>query len=746
MIVVTRFGRCFTGISLRHRVVRNIGLCLKNFIVPVYPRYRIGFLPNRIEIVIAVSVDKDRSACFVCNHIAIRRGCPAEEFVACGGGKLDIAKRFYGCGRILRVTAVYKGPRAAPEIIMIRNRLGLGLIGVDCRQRGVLCDGNLIARVDELAFRFPSAEVFGIFRRKYAGGAAAYILLVIRFFIRTLNVCDREAILCGGEERGNRNGAVKIGIYIEQRAVGINPSGGLFRELFKQCLKVFGIRKLCAVRNFNRFRSSIRRSRQVNRSFNNRRLPLCVERNALCRHRLVGEIIRRAFAKLVIIPACKRKVCGYTGRFVSRCVVGIGNILLILAAFGFFCLAAVNERNVIRVTGVVEFSVVVFRFIFPRKDATNPFVIRFEFLEFKPSYRILIFVRNCEARTGACIRMMQFILNSIIGCSATLTGENFHIIICSLTTITGLRSIESRTLQWHGINIDLIGTTAITCAPCAAAIVSRPLITDVRAIFRRNSKICILLRRRYPTTVTVELNVINISLIIDIYNRGAVTGNGLLRNRLCGKALIVFSFCVCLCTGRAVFGLRIVFHQRIAIIIRIFLPMDNGVFRLIACCPLCGDRSCFGNRCNRGAFCVMPTREGVAAAGGSDRVQVQQFHPELRRYIVAAVGIERDPEAGFNYRVNVCIAGYKCDRCIRRIAVLRGAPTDNAFFFAHGELNLSGRGVQICFRDFFTGCACGGVINHLCTVFIHEVHVAVAFKLRRNGHFRAADSRDCAEA
>ena len=220
---------------------------------------------------------------------------------------------------------------------MIRNRLGSGLIGVDCRQRGVLCDGNLIARVDERAvFRFPSAEVFGIFRRKYAGGAAAYILLVIRcyVFVLVLNVCDREAILCGGEERGNRNGTVKFGIYIEQRAVGINPSGGLFRELFKQCLKIFGIRKLCAVRNFNRFKLSVRRGRQVNRSFNNRRLPLCIERNILCRHCLACEIIRRAFAKLVIIPACKRKVCGYTGRF-CRGVVGIGNILLILAASFF---------------------------------------------------------------------------------------------------------------------------------------------------------------------------------------------------------------------------------------------------------------------------------------------------------------------------------------------------------------------------------------------------------------------------
>ena len=265
---------------------------------------------------------------------------------------------------------------------MIRNRHGLGLIGVDCPQRGVLCDGNLIARVDELVvFHFPSAEVFGIFRWKYAGGAAAYILLVIYFFALALNVCDREAILCGGEERGNRNGAVKLGIYIEQRAVGINPSGGLFRERFKQFLKLFGIRKLFAVRNFNRYRFSVRRGRQVNRSFNNRRLPLCIERNVLCGHLLAGEIIRRAFANLVIIPTCKRKVYGYTGRS-CRGVCRIGNILLILAAFGFFYIAAVNELDAIGVAGIVEFGIIVFAvsrstYIFVKSKTCNRILIFF---------------------------------------------------------------------------------------------------------------------------------------------------------------------------------------------------------------------------------------------------------------------------------------------------------------------------------------------------------------------------------
>ena len=297
---------------------------------------------------------------------------------------------------------------------MIRNLHGLGLIGVDCPQRGVLCDGNLIARVDERAvFRFPRAEVFGIFRRKYAGGAAAYILLVIRcyVFVLVLNVCDREAILCGGEERGNRNGAVKIGIYIEQRAVGINPSGGLFRELFKQCLKLFGIRKLCAVRNFNRFKLSVRRGRQVNRGFNNRRLPLCIERNVLCGHRLACEVICRAFAKLVIVPTCKRKVCGYTGRF-CRGVVDIGNILLILAANLSILRTVIHENDIVGITIIIELCAIVW--------LTN--FRAFTFIKSKACNRISIFFGNRVIISVNRILMIQLVSSA---------GNGFEIIRCN---------------------------------------------------------------------------------------------------------------------------------------------------------------------------------------------------------------------------------------------------------------------------------------------------------------------------
>ena len=171
--------------------------------------------------------------------------------------------------------------------------------------------------------------------------------------------------------------------------------------------------------------------------------------------------------------------------------------------------------------------------------------------------------------------------------------------------------------------------------------------------------------------------------------------------------------------------------------------MDNGVFRFGIGVPVRGN-SCFCG--NRRYFLTVdiPTVKRVAVAGGGDRAQVKRrSHLELRRHVVAAVGIKRDPETVFNYRVNVCNAGFKCDGF--GVASLRGAPADNAFIFAHGELNLSGRSVQNVFADRFTGCARGGVVNHGIAIFIHEVHVAVLLKLRRNGHIRAADIRDCAE-
>ena len=394
MVFVTRFGRCFTGISLRHRVVCNIGLCLKNFIVPVYPCYRVRLhLPNRIEMVIAVSVDKDRSACCVCNLIAVRRGCPAEEFVACGFGEADIVIRSYGCGRVSRValTAIIIGTRvgAALEIIMIRNRLGLGLLGVDCRQRGVLCDGNLIARVDELAFHFPSAEVFAVYRSKDTRTAAREVfLLVFGRFIRTFFfVCYGIAFTGRSKERIKCYRTVQRCVQIEQHTAfaGYNePCGRCFAGFcLNTCndrVKTFGLGDFLTIRNRECFRLAIRRSTQINCCADLRRLPFCVERNALCRHRLAGEHERLAFAKLVIIPACKCVTRIYFTRVIWN-IVCVSNAGFVLKVLSIIRTAVVNECDVIRVTGVVE----------PCTIIIIPNFLTYIFIKSKACDRILVF-------------------------------------------------------------------------------------------------------------------------------------------------------------------------------------------------------------------------------------------------------------------------------------------------------------------------------------------------------------------
>ena len=277
------------------------------------------------------------------------------------------------------------------EIIMIRNLHGLGLLGVDCRQRDVLCDGNLIARVDELAvFHFPSAEVFAVYRSKDTRTAAREVfLLVFGRFIRTFFfVCYGIAFTGRSKERIKCYRTVQRCVQIKQHTAfaGYNePCGRCFAGFcLNTCndrVKIFGLGDFLTIRNRECFRLAIRRSTQINCCVDLRRLPLSIERNARCRHRLAGEHERVAFAKLVIIPACKCEVCGYTVRSCRGGVCHIGNILLILAAFGFFCLTAVNERDFIGVTGVVELCTII---IIPN---TRTYI----FVKSKTCNRILIF-------------------------------------------------------------------------------------------------------------------------------------------------------------------------------------------------------------------------------------------------------------------------------------------------------------------------------------------------------------------
>ena len=369
---------------------------------------------------------------------------------------------------------------------MIRNRHGLGLIGVDCRQRGVLCDGNLIARVDERAFRFPSEEVFAVYRSKDTRTAAREVFLpVFGRFIRTFFfVCYGIAFTGRSKERIKCYRTVQRCVQIEQHTAfaGYNePCRRCFAGFcFNTCndrVKIFGLGDFLTIRNRECFRLAIRRSTQINCCVDLRRLPLSIERNARCRHRLAGEHERLAFAKLVIIPACKCVTRIYFTRVIWN-IVCVSNTGFILKVLSIIRTAVVNECDVIRVTGVVELCIIVI--------ISVPTPLCVKCFELKARNRVFIFIRNMVACTGTCIRMMQFILNSIIGCSATLTGKSLYVIICSFTTLTSFRAVECISPHWHCINIYLIWASGRINSPSAASLICRPFIADIRAMFCMN--------------------------------------------------------------------------------------------------------------------------------------------------------------------------------------------------------------------------------------------------------------------
>ena len=239
------------------------------------------------------------------------------------------------------------------------------------------------------------------------------------------------------------------------------------------------------------------------------------------------------------------------------------------------------------------------------------------------------------------------------------------------------------------------------------------------------------------TSKANKLHFVNISLIINIYNRGTITDDGFLLNRLCGKSLIFFSLSVCLCAGRTVFCLRIIFHQRIAIIIRIFLPMDNGILRVVAGRPMCSNRSTYGNGLNF-FFTDIPTVKRIAAAGR--HLRKRQCFARFAEYglnIAAAVCIELDPEAAFDNRINLCDDFVFCKRNRSGFTVRLCAPTNNVTFGIQHKVHCVFCRFQIRRADSSLRFALSRIANRR-TVLVHEVHIANILKLRRKFYGRTA--------
>ena len=232
-----------------------------------------------------------------------------------------------------------------------------------------------------------------------------------------------------------------------------------------------------------------------------------------------------------------------------------------------------------------------------------------------------------------------------------------------------------------------------------------------------------------------KLHFVNISLIINIYNRGAVTGNGFLLNRLCGKSLIAFSRYICLRTGCTGFSYGL--FQRIVVIICVFKPMNNGILRVVAGRPTCSNRSTCGNGLNF-FFTDIPTDKRVAAAGR--RLRKRQCFARFAEYglnIAAAVSIELDPEAAFDNRINHCDDFVFCKRNRSGFTVRHCAPTNNVTFGIQHKVHCVFCRFQIRRADSSLRFALSRIANRR-TVLVHEVHIANILKLRRKFYGRTA--------
>ena len=300
--------------------------------------------------------------------------------------------------------------------------------------------------------------------------------------------------------------------------------------------------------------------------------------------------------------------------------------------------------------------------------------------------------------------------------------------------------IESSTIERHNIYTCLPSVAIGRNIPCTFRLI-RPFVTDVSTIFCCNSKACILFITIAKKTIVIdgiEFYAVNISLIINVYDCGAVTGNSLLLNRLRrSKTVIFFRRSFRFRTCFAILGFS--FLQRIAIIICVFKPMNNGILRVVAGRPMCSNRSTYGNGLNF-FFTDIPTVKRVAAAGRRRHLRKRQCFARFAEYglnMAAAVSIELDPEAAFDNRINHCDDFVFCKRNRSGFTVRHCAPTNNVTFGIQHKVHCVFCRFQIRRADSSLRFALSRIANRR-TVLVHEVHIANILKLRRKFYGRTA--------
>ena len=650
-------------------------------------------------------------------------GCgPADENVAGGGGEAQLCRRLYCCEGVGANTGLGTGVRSAVVGQPDRGRC-LGVHGDEFYITAHL--HGLTGLIDLVVCFVPPVEEpqVAILRSQDRGVAAALIgVAVRRACLVAFHVGNREGFQRSGEVGHQSHGGIELGIRVEQRlcAVGVHGEPGAGRaavprgDLLHQ-LRIAGcFHQRGTIGNTQRFAFAAHLHRQINGCSDLGGRPLGIEGDVLGGHGLAVEHEGTTLADLVLIPAGKhvsRRHTGRPGGFIAHAA----QRLLKLHGLRLFRSTVIDEDNVVAVAGVVELGVIIIA------AKAGSFFIG------KTGDRISIFFCDAISPTGSGIAMVQLVGNSAIGNRTSLSRENLYIVVCCFASPVLIRPIVAAASYGHNIDVTLICRTILSSTPRAAAVNRRPLVRDVCTVLCGNGQLSnswaisivpMLLSTGVNYVIQIERNGILIALVVHIHNGAAVTGDGLLGNGLGREATIALGSGTCLLAGGAGLGFGLL--KGIILIIGIFLPVDHGVLGILRCGPVglqvrrCAD---LGHR----LLVLIPAVKGIARPGRSRQRHGLAVLGEDGGHIVAALGIEDDPVAGRDHRINLdgtCGEGNRTG-----LTALRAAPAHNGFRGAQRQVHHLGSGIQVGIGNGIAAAALGGMYNGA-AVPAHEQDIA----------------------
>ncbi len=286
---------------------------------------------------------------------------------------------------------------------------------------------------------------------------------------------------------------------------------------------------------------------------------------------------------------------------------------------------------------------------------------------------------------------------------------------------------------------------------------SWPLTRNIRAILSSYTVFCdflilYVLAAKWSISAPFhcpEGNGIHITFIIHVHDGRPIARNGLLNERFIIRVQCETSIALLrrtgLRAGSAVLGFG--FHIRIAIIVGILLPMNNGILRSIIWRPNSIQRQRLSKRAaesiGRTVHSLRPMIEGIArTGGGSGRSGRFIALHKYRRDIRTTLRIEGDPVALRNNRRQVDITISQRNGS-NGLAVLI-LPTDNGFFIINriGHVRRGNR-IGICHfallrnHDRTHGSI---VIGRMEEDEVHVVKLGIIGNLLRIGHSHCVEN------